>query len=340
MPYSKQFAESCWQVFIYFTQRLFMLRIGIALLALLVMSCGNDETSGSNEEEGSYSYERLSKRFNQTQAPYVLTDTGLVNYKDTAAIRFAEFTGLIDTVKKTVFGNSKPKYIPLAMLKVSNGETYFIVKASAANKHAAYILAFDKEQKFGAVFPFLIPDTDKTTTQTTSIDKTYSITRTVAKRTTDDVLIDRKEVYGYSLTDNKFRLILTDLFDDTNVELINPIDTLPKTHKYAGDYFLDKNSLVSVRDGRSANQLNVFIHLQKNKGECTGELKGEILVKDNFAAFRQSGNPCVLELKFGSNSVTLKEEGGCGSSRGIECSFDGTYSKNKESKAKTSPKSK
>lgn len=316
-----------------------MLRLGFALLALWVLSCGNDKGSSKDENVPDSNDTNLTQRFKQVSPPYQLSDTALLGNKDTTTIRFSEFVNALDSAKTAVFGNEKVKYTPLVSLKGSNGEIYFTIKASGRNKKAAYLVVYNKET-FGSVLPFLVPDNDPNTSQLSTIDKYFGITKTIAKKDEEGVISDRKEVFAYNSNDNSFTLVLTDLFDDANVELINPIDTLRQTHKYAGDYYLDKKNLVSVRNGRNENMLNVFIHLSKNEGACSGELKGEVLLSGNIASFRQSGNPCVVELKFSNKSVTLKEEGGCGSSRGIDCLFDGTYTKKKTDKTKTSAKQK
>jgi len=59
-------------------------------------------------------------------------------------------------------------------------------------------------------------------------------------------------------------------------------------------------------------------------------LKGEAMLKTpNTAEYREDGDPCVLKFIFSSASVTLKEEEGCGSRRGLNCSFDGSFARKK-----------
>jgi hypothetical protein len=130
--------------------------------------------------------------------------------------------------------------------------------------------------------------------------------------------------------------LLTNPLNHT-AEVINPIDTLPRKNKFSGDYVKDKRNFVSIRDGRSSKELLLFIHIEK--GDCTGEIKGSlILTSSSTAVYRQSGDPCQLSLQFGSNSVSIKEDGGCGAHRGLDCSFDGTFKRKKEAKSKTTKK--
>lgn len=263
-----------------------------------------------------------AEQFKEVRTPYSLTDTTLLNNKDTVSIT-SFLSDELDSTSRIVFGKAAAKYNALGQLRISKTETFLFVKAAAGNKKAAFIVVLHGN-KISSVWPFLIPDQDKLSTQVSSIDKSYSIVKTISRKDVNDVMVDRKEVYSYNIAGKKFDLILTDLFDDTNVELLNPIDSFSMKHKFSGDYFLDKRNLVSIRDGYNLNQLMLFVHLEKNKGQCTGELKGEILVTTNTTAvFR--GDQCVIDLKFSSSGVVLKEKGGCGAERGMDCVFDGTY---------------
>jgi hypothetical protein len=67
-----------------------------------------------------------------------------------------------------------------------------------------------------------------------------------------------------------------------------------------------------------------------------GELKGFMnLTNEKNAVFSESGDPCVINFKFTSTAVKVKEEGNCGNHRGITCPFDFTFKKKKsETKSK------
>lgn len=207
-----------------------------------------------------------------------------------------------------------------------------VIKASAAGRQAALLLAHDKEGRFAAAFPFLVPDSDPTTAQTSVVDKALTISRNVVKKQNDDVSLEGKEAFIFSADAKQFMLIQTEALDNSKMELINPIDTLKKTSKFAGDYVKGKRNIVSIRDGRTANQLTAFVHLENSEG-CSGEVKGDLLITSaTTAIFRQGGDPCVLQFQFSGNTVSLKEEQGCGNHRGLDCAFEGAYTKKKDPK--------
>ncbi|MBK8952534.1 MAG: hypothetical protein IPM85_09895 [Chitinophagaceae bacterium] len=137
---------------------------------------------------------------------------------------------------------------------------------------------------------------------------------------------DGKDVYVLNADAAIFTLIMTDALEEKISELINPIDTLPRKHKYAADYGSGKMNLVSIRDGRKTDRLTFFVHFEKNSGNCTGELKGEAIWKTpTMAEYRQDGDPCVLKLTFTRTGVTVTEEN-CGSRRtSLNCSFNGSF---------------
>ncbi len=95
-----------------------------------------------------------------------------------------------------------------------------------------------------------------------------------------------------------------------NANIINPIDTLKKTFQYTGDYAKDKTNFISIRDGNITGRYIFFIHFEKSKDDCTGELKGTmIMVSANKAVFQQSGDPCVIDFTFDKNAGKSKRAG-------------------------------
>lgn len=312
-----------------------MKRLGIIFLMITAVACGNGGNGDAEEEDnGSFNYETFSKRFTAASLPYQLSDTGLLKNEDTAGLRNAQFLSLIaDSVKQKLVGKTTGiKFIPLAKIEQEGAESYFIIKAVSGNKEAAMLTVFNKDKGYGASFPFLVPDAKKETFQNSIVDKSLSITRGISSRNDEDAVIEGKDVYVYNGDAKDFTLIMTDLLDDSERELINPIDTIASNHRFSGDYTNGSNNIVSIRDGRTENEPAFFIHFEK-KGGCRGEIKGNLLMTSTTTAvYREGGNPCVLEFKFSGSKVTLKEVGGCGTYRDLKCTFDATYTRKKETK--------
>ncbi len=302
----------------------------------LLFSCGNKDEEKEGQE--GFGYDAFSAAFKEVQAPYQLTDTILNNNKDTAALTASAFTMLLpDSLRTKIFGKGAIRFIPMTRIQSPDAETYFIVKAVGGNKKAAIVYVYDKDGNFGASMPFLVPDNDPATAQFTSIEKSYVISRNVVKKIGGEIE-DGKDVYAYNREGKNFMLIMTDpLLQNTTI--VNPIDTLGRTNRFAGDYGSGKDLLISIRDGRTESQLTAFVHIKRNKGACTGELKGDLFfTSTTTAVYRQGGDPCVLEFVFKGSSVTLKEASGCGNHRDIDCLFDGTYTKKKPAATKPAKK--
>lgn len=313
-----------------------MYRTGFILCLVLLFACNSKNTTSG--EDGSFDFENFDSKFKNPGIPYQLTDAQLLADKDTASIRGAAFQAFIpDSLRIKFFGSTaKVKYLPLAKVLTKEAESYYILKAVSGVKKIALVLVFDKEKKKTAVMPFLVPDADAATTQTSAIDKSFSITRSLSRKMKNDVNADGKEVYIYNEALNTFTLIMTDVLDNANVALINPIDTFPRKSKFAGDYLNGNRNIVSIRDSKNPNELLFYIHFEKD--DCTGELKGTALfTSGTTAVYRQGGDPCVLELNFAGRAVTLREVEGCGSHRDVKCVFDGSFTKKAE-RAKTPAK--
>ena len=321
-----------------------MYRIGLVVLGCFLFACGGNDDRKNNEAgtagEGDLPA-AFTRAFKESPVPYQLTDTALLKDegKDTLSSRYLSSL-LPDSLVEQAFGQTtKIKYAPLARFGEKDRSTYYLVKGTAGGKKAAFLLSFDKEGNYGAAMPFLVPDKKDATSQTTTLDKSFTITRAIMERSSGAVIGEGKEVLAYDGTEKRFSLIMTDLLNNDAAVLMNPIDTFPRTHKLAGDYVKGKKNLVSIRDGRYANQLLVYIHTESSDGECKGELKGEFLLTGTTTAvYRQGGDPCILGLTFAGGSVTLNEERGCGNYRGLDCPLEGKFTRKKEEKQKESTK--
>lgn len=270
--------------------------------------------------------------FQPVNFSYQLSDTVLQKKeKDSLLISYKIFTQFVpDSILHKVYGKGvKPKIYALGKATVPKAETYLFVKTITADKKAVFILAFDAKQQFITGMAALRPDNNNATAQSVVMDRKYTITKTVVLKNADGTTSEGKDVYVLNADSKSFMLIMTDALNDKVTELINPIDTLPRKHKLAADYGTGKMNLVSIRDGRKNDRLTFFIHFEKNNGECTGELKGEAFLKSpTTAEYREEGDPCILKFNFSSTSVSLHEEN-CGSRRGMQCSFDGSFGRKK-----------
>jgi hypothetical protein len=279
--------------------------------------------------------------FREVSLPYQFSDSMFAKKeKDSLLVSYKVFTQFIpDTLLNNVFGKGvKPKIYSLAKVTDPVAETYLFVKATTNDKKALFILSFDKEMKYVSGMTGLRLDQSAATTQSVTFDKNYTITKTVIQKRTDGSIGEGKDVYVLNAASKSFMLIMTDALDDKITELINPIDTLPAKNKLAGDYGSGKMNLVSVRDGRKNDRIAFFVHFEKNNGECQGELKGEAILKSATSAeYKEDGDPCLLKFNFTANSVTLSEEN-CGSRRGLNCSFNGSFPKKKITKPSTTSK--
>jgi hypothetical protein len=307
----------------------------VVLMITLLYSCKSKKPSLAGEDPVEMSDfidffpdVKLSYQFNDSAVLKKGVDSLLISYKV-----FTQFVP--DSVMYQFFGkNVKPKIYPMGKTKVSGGETYLFVKAIAGDKKSALLFAFDKKDVYMDGMELLKVDQYASTQQLASMDKGYSISKTIVRKNPDASISEGKDVYGLSNDTRKFNLIMTDALDDKMTELANPIDTFSRSFKYAADYGSGKMNLVSIRDGRKKDRLRFFIHFEKNNGACTGELKGEAIIKSpTVAEYRLGGDPCVLRFTFTATAVILKEMEGCGAHRGLRCSFDGPFGKKKEAKA-------
>lgn len=276
--------------------------------------------------------------FELVKPPIEIADTTLnKKEKDSLLIGNSIFAQFVpDSVLGKVVGkNAKPKIYMGKRVEIDK-ETYLFVKVIAAEKKASLVLCYDKDNEFKSYLPLLFPDGNPATSQVSGLDRKLTFYKNISLKKPDGSVAEGKEAYSYNNEIGQFLLIMTDPLDDRVQEVINPIDTLPKKNKFSGDYIRDKMNIVSIRDDRSGGKLNFFIHFDRNKGECSGELRGIATLKSaNTAVYSQPGDACSLQFNFSSSSVTLKELDACGAHRGVKCSFDGKFPRKKEVKPKT-----
>ncbi|MGZ5246976.1 MAG: hypothetical protein ACXWV5_08065 [Flavitalea sp.] len=319
------------------------LLIWIVTMCLIGMGCKNNKKVTLNDDQDSETIgiSDFIEFFPEVGLPFTVHDTTLDRkVGDSLLIGNKVFRQFVpDSVLDKEFGKTvKPKIYPLGRFTEKGKETYLFVQAVQGAKKTAILLCYNKEQQYLNSMTLLKKD-PQYNVHYASLDKKFQITTYREKRKGGEMLSFKRNIYVYNSGVNDFTLILT----EPNVEMIegiyNPIDTLSKKNKLAGDYIKDKKNFVSFRDGKNDKELLFFVHFEKDKGECIGELKGVVkLVSAKKAVYKEAGNPCTLEFDFTTTSVTMKEVEGCGSYRDIKCFFEGNYSKKKTTPAKSTRK--
>lgn len=254
---------------------------------------------------------------------------------------FARFVP--DSALSKYFGKGgHPHLHAMGKVHASSGETYLFVKASTPSRKALLVICFDKKNKFAVSRAVLYSDGDPGVSGQASMDTKYTLTVNHQRKAAGGQVIYKKDAYVFN-GENAFILILTESNEglDKPVPVYNPIDTLPHHHKFTGDYSQDKRNFISFRDGKDPSRILLFVHFEKDDGNCKGELKGEArFISPNAVRYKSNGDPCTVDFSFTGEGVTMKEVEACGNHRDIKCFFEGYYPKRKEAKPHPTKKKK
>jgi hypothetical protein len=272
----------------------------------------------------------------EVDLPFSVADTSLVKkHNDSMAIAIKTFSQYIpDSIWRKDFGKTAtPKFYALGRAVEKDKENYLFTAVIAGSKRAAYLACFSKDNKFLQAMPILKTGFENYSSAYGSLDSKFQITTYRDNKKAGGDLLYKRNVYFYDRNGDNFTLIVTEPNEDIIQDVFNPIDTLAATHKFSGDYVENDRNFVSIRDGKNASEIVFFVHFEKNNGKCNGELKGAArFISPTVAQFVKSDNPCALEFTFSGSKVTMKEKGGCGSYRDIQCFFSGSYWKKKKKK--------
>lgn len=307
------------------------MRSFVVLLCLTVLfSCGQKKANLATDETAPpdafvASFPELALPYSLTQPAFEKSpgDSLLINRKLMA--RFVP-----DSVFKSGFRkNDKIKFHALGRVSVKKAETYLFVRASTASKSQAYLLVFDANNQFRVAMP-VIRGNDRRRIDEFVMDRRYGLSVIHTRKGREGQLLFTKEVYVYNNA-GVFTLVMTESNEEVEPdEVYDPLDTLPAKHPMSGNYAISRNDFVTVRDGKSPNRLQFFIHMEKDGGECTGELRGEMdIVKPGIAHYNKADDHCALEFSFRGNNLILRELEACGNHRGVRCLFSGTYKRKK-----------
>lgn len=310
----------------------------LILMVFILASCKSKKKTMSGED--SVNLQEFVDFFPEAKLPFYFSDTTLMAKTDDSLLIskeiFNQFTP--DSILKDHFKTEKLKLYAVGKFKDKGDNLYLMSKAIASGSRELLITAYNGKHEFIASFSALKNKTKGGISTSINIDPLFNINMKKIKRLSNGIEISGDDVYVLNAAAKKFVLVMTDSLGD-EAELINPIDTLGRKYKYAGDYGTGKKNIISIRDDSHPGRVQFFIHLEEKNSECSGELRGEgIITSDNTFEYRKAGDPCVIQFSFTKNSLKLTEVKGCGSRMGaLECSFNGTYPKKKEVKKTENP---
>jgi hypothetical protein len=310
----------------------------IAFISISIAACKNPKADLNSNEK--ITAENFIAAFKPIKLPATIADTALQRFGDTIVISNTVLTQFIpDSVLQQFADNKNDVWTIHAAGIIHKKERDFLL-AKFISKKKITLGVFVLDDKHAFLTSFQLVDNLKKDNYTYSVSITEEPTfiRKREKLANNNTLLYTRNGFAYNSTAHAFAEVLQDSNEDTdeNDTVINPIDTFPSTQKYSGDYVADKKNFISVRDGKNAETYSFFIHFEQKKGDCIGELKGMMtLTNEKNAVFTQSGDPCIIDFKFNSSSVKIKEQGNCGNHRGITCPFDFTFKRKTEQKKKT-----
>jgi hypothetical protein len=316
----------------------------LILLSVLVWSCKGKKHSLAGNDDGELSVSEFLDYFQPLALPFAAGDTLLRRKEpDAASINYQLFTRLLpDSLLTRYFGTGvKPKLYAIGRIKVPKNETYVFVKCVARDRRMLYLFCFDKKDRYSAARPVLYLDNSPGVWGEAGMDGKYTLSLTHYRRGSDGLVYHTTDDYIYNNDAGTFNLILTESNEAKTrpQSIYDPIDTMPRKHKFSGDYSQDKRNIIAIRDGRDANRVNFFVHFEKDDGNCKGELKGEAkFVSPGIARYRSYSDPCAVEFTFDAGGVSMKELGGCGVHRDIKCFFEGYFERRRNPHPKTAGK--
>lgn len=307
----------------------------VIMLSVPAVACKSKKLSLSGNDNGEIGVSEFVNYFQPLKVPYAVTDTILRRKEpETAVINYQLFTRLLtDSFLVHYFGKgSKPRLYAVGRIGVPGAESYLFVKAVTKDKKILYTLVFNRKDEFMTERPVLYSDNQPGVTGSAGMDSRYTLSVSRFRKGADGEQYHTTDDYIYN-NGGGFSLILTESNEGKPKipPVYNPIDTLPRKHKYSGDYAQDKRNLISIRDGRETNRFYFFVHFEKDNGDCKGELKGEAkFVSPGVARYRSYSDPCAVEFSFDGGGVSMRELGGCGVHRDIKCFFEGYYPRRRE----------
>jgi hypothetical protein len=334
-----------------------MNKMFLSALVMLCLACaigckGKKDMSGNEE----VSVSDFIDFFTDVKLPITLTDSSLKKKPNDSALIsntvFNQFIG--DTIFDNLYGKEKPKIYALGKFKNEEAETYLILGAKGTKINSFYVVAFAPDtDKYSAHMLLLSNSPKANEVNKTIIDSRYTFTQIDQYKEADGSTSEYTSVHAYNNAGLFMVIMSNGLKKGEQMAIINPIDTLPATHKHSGNYGKDKRNFITIRDGKTPEDFVFFLYFDRGNGsECQGELKGEAVFEGkDSATYKSPTDPCTIGFKFTSNGVRFNESVNCGNKRPSDCSFNASYTKlknvtekkvakEKKNDEKTNPKEK
>lgn len=302
----------------------------LTLMFGLFAACTNT-SKPANDEDRVLTFKDFREFFPETATSYRLNADSLKHrIPDTFALKARVVKQFLpDTLAKGSFATAdKLKFFPRAYLKTEE-QQLFVVEGTSKAGSVAWLCIYNKEGKFLQRHVVAKNTTGDKTSVGFVLDAKRNLKVTTETQRAPGQLSTREDVYATN-ADGSLALIMTNSNEPTNAGLYNPIDTLPRKHKFSANYTSGEQNLVSIRDGETAKEFLFFIHFSRDNGECVGEIDGVgRFTTATTGQFRDKHTSCIVDFKFSSGKVTIKETG-CGAYRGIKCFFEGAFIKKKK----------
>ena len=301
----------------------------LPLLAVL-FSCGGKKADLSGDVPVKAS--DFIALFQKINLPLTIADTNITKISDTISIGYKAFLQFFpDSSLTPIVGNTKKLVIHPAGKIEKEKETYLLfnfINQKKITKLAVFVI--NKKNKYLASKELLSTDMETDYSHAVTINREPTFLISKEKTGKENILHFSRTGWVYNSV-GIFMVVINDSNEDPKKAIIiNPIDTLHRMNKYSGDYIQDRKNFISLRDSKKPGTYLFFVHFEKNQGSCTGELKGELKMKNTSSAqYTGNGDPCIIDFSFEGNKITLKEQGSCGNHRGIKCFFDDTFIKKK-----------
>lgn len=313
-----------------------MKRFLLLLLAIGVLAaCKSKKKAGSGSDEP-MTFEDFQALFTPGTLPYRLTpDTLQLKLADSIRLDTGAMRFLTDTLSKGDFAkNEAVKFYPLQRISGSTVD-YMLVKAVGKSQSVGYLCFLNKKGKYLNRIPAASTSSADGTITSLLIDTKNVIKISSEKRLSGSRSALKEDFYMVN-PDGTVTLIMTNSNGPTNAgQIFNPIDTLPRKHKFSGDYTSGEMNIVSIRDGEDGKSFQFFITFSKDNGNCKGELSGKgQYIAGNRGEYKDKESSCGISFQFSAGRVSIREIGGCGAYRGIKCFFEGGFVKKAEKKKK------